>query len=90
MPVPQKRYDRYGRPLPSIVETCESSRTDSSANLGQRDRLRHLLATLETRYPELLRPDVHADILVSFKVVGGTIQDEWHVRIEHVYRKQAD
>jgi hypothetical protein len=87
MPARPARYDQYGRPLPTLTAAPVPSREESAANLRQRYRLRDLLTTLEQRYPELLRPEVTADVTIAFKVIEGTIQDDLSVGIVLHYRE---
>lgn len=92
MPAPHPRYDRYGRPLPTLAPT--SSRRDMSdigSNVEQRARiLRRVETTLDEHYPHLLKENVSAEVTLSFKVVRGTIQGELYVGILRLYVPEED
>jgi hypothetical protein len=88
MPGPRPRYDRYGRPLPRLADAPRSDLSGSETNVQQRERiLRRLSATMDEQYPYLLRPDVSAEVTITFRVVRGTIQDELYVGIVRQYRQ---
>ena len=43
---------------------------------------------MEEHYPHLLRPEVSAEVTLTFKVVRGTIQEDVYVGIVRQYRHQ--
>jgi hypothetical protein len=91
MPARAARHDQYGRPLPTPLTAAPvPSREESAKNLQQRHRLRGLLATLEQRFPELLRPGVNAEVTIVFKIGDGTIHEEWLIDIVHRYRREDE
>jgi hypothetical protein len=81
----------YGRPLPTGEATARPALAESVTNRAQRERiLRRLEATMEEHYPYLLRPEVSADVTITFKVVRGTIQEDVYVGIVRQYRHQEE
>lgn len=97
MDSPPPRHDRYGRPLRHAEAPGPSSGAgptrppleESPTNQAQRARiLRRLQDTLEEHYPYLLRPEVNADVTLTFRVVRGTIQEDMHVGIVRLYRRE--
>jgi hypothetical protein len=92
MPAPRPRYDRYGRPLPTLAPTPSRREImDSETNVGQREHiLRRVAATLDDHYPHLLRENVTAEVTVSFKVVRGTLQGEVYVGVLRLYHPEEE
>jgi hypothetical protein len=85
------RYDKYGRPLPTLVGPLPRDLAASEANLAEQARLlRRIQAKLEEHYPHLLREDVNADVTVSFKIVRGTMQDTAYVGIVWQYLRDEE
>ena len=84
-------HDRYGRPLPPAEPAARQALAESPTNRAQRERILHRLqATMEEHYPYLLRPEVSAEVTLTFKVVHGTIQEDVYVGIVRQYRQHED
>jgi len=77
------RRDRYGRPLPTLVEASHESLYERPAN---EDMRRRIAALLNIYYDTLLHRDVNADVSVSFRVVDGVIQDDIRIGLNRMYR----
>jgi hypothetical protein len=89
MDSPPPRHDRYGRPVPHEEATARQEMAESPTNRAQRERiLRRLQATLEEHYPSLLRPEVSAEVTLTFKVTRGTIQEDVYIGIVRQYRRE--
>jgi hypothetical protein len=89
MATPKSRYDRYGRPLPTLAMAAPQDMSQSPANHAQREHiLLHVRRALEEHYPHLLRRDVTAEVTLTFKVVDGTMQREVFVSIRGQYRTE--
>ena len=85
------RHDAYGRPLPPGEAPARQALAESPTNRAQRGRILHRLqATLEDHYPYLLRPEVSAEVTITFKVVRGTIQEDLSVGIVRQYRPREE
>jgi hypothetical protein len=91
MATPRPRLDRYGKPLPSLVDATKRDMSETAANVAQRKRiLRRIGAMLDEHYPHLLRGNVTAEITVLFKVLHGTIQQDMRVGILWQYREEEE
>ena len=85
------RHDRYGRPFPQGEAPTRPALTESPTNLAQRERILHRLqATMQEHYPYLLRPEVSAEVKLTFKVVRGTIQEDVYVGIVRRYHQHEE
>jgi hypothetical protein len=85
------RYDRYGRPLPAPVPVQRQSMAETEANKAQRVRLLRLIdAKLDEQGPHLMRADVNAEVTLSFKVLGGTVQEHLKIAIVWQYPKTEE
>jgi hypothetical protein len=83
------RYDRYGKLLPAPAPVPRRSMAETEANKAQRARLLRLIeAKLDEQAPHLLRADVNAEVTLSFKVGGGTVQES--IKLAIVWQYQQD
>jgi len=76
-------HDAYGRPLPELTDAQRAVLKSRPANVTQRRRIG---AILEDVYDALLRRDIHAEVSLSFKVMGGVIQAEVQTGVVRTYR----
>jgi hypothetical protein len=84
MAAPRSRLDRYGKPLPALVDATKEDLSATPVNVTQRKRLiEHLIAVVDMHTTHLLRRDVTAKLTVSFRIVRGTMQDDVTVVVAH-------
>jgi hypothetical protein len=84
MAAPRPRLDRYGKPLPVLVDASKEDLSATPVNVAERKRMiEHLIAVVDLHTPHLLRRDVTAELTVSFRIVRGTMQDDVTVVVAH-------
>ena len=91
MPGRLSRHDSYGRPLPHLAEAPSRDVSERTTNARQREHILYRVrAILEEHYPYLLREDVSAEVMVSFRVQRGIIQNDVYVEIRRHYRAEEE
>ena len=83
MPQRLPRRDHYGAPLPELTDAYREVLAARPSNTAHR---RHISAILENVYQTLLRRDIHAEVTLSFTVVGGIIQADVQLGVQRQYR----
>ena len=87
MPQPHKRYDGYGRPLPTLAEAKEASLYEHPLNQQTRTLI---AAQLELQYRALLKRGEYAEVTLTFGIKNGVIMEELAVNVGHTVRCERE
>jgi hypothetical protein len=83
MPVPKRRHDSYGRPLPQLAPAEREVLVYSEPNLALRRYVVHLL---ETEYAEVFRRGTYATLQLSLVVENGQSTGRVDVQVTRHHR----
>ena len=87
MPQPHKRYDGYGRPLPTLADVKARSCYDHPVNVQAR---RTVTAQLEEQYQALLHRGTHAEVTLVIGIKDGVVMEYVRVTVAQSIPRDAE